>query len=180
MLPGTPGARQPFGLRCPRPRDHGALGPAAKRPTAVANEAARRCEPRPAARALLCIQHDGERPLKATRRECSFRRGAAVPTWAPAHRPEQVRPRPTRGRSHSGESARVAPCFPAHWRVEAIAVRMRGLRGKRVRAQHARDVGQRLLVGELAREEARARRCRSRFPHGDSACQRRVPERVVS
>jgi len=35
-------------------------------------------------------------------------------------------------------------------------------------------------VGGLAREDVRWRRCRSRFPHGDSACQRRVPERVVS
>jgi hypothetical protein len=40
--------------------------------------------------------------------------------------------------------------------------------------------GQLLPVGRLAREAVRWRRCRSRFPHGDSACQRRVPERVVS
>ena len=42
------------------------------------------------------------------------------------------------------------------------------------------DQSRRLPVDGSAREAVRWRRCRSRFPQGDSTCQRRVPERVVS
>jgi hypothetical protein len=43
-----------------------------------------------------------------------------------------------------------------------------------------RAPGQPDPAGGPAREAARRRRWRSRDPHGDSACQRRVAERVVS
>jgi hypothetical protein len=44
--------------------------------------------------------------------DCRFGGGAAVSTSAPARRPTRARDGPRLGRSHSGESGRVAPCFP--------------------------------------------------------------------
>jgi hypothetical protein len=40
------------------------------------------------------------------------RHGSIEPACASAARPEQARPRFSLGRSHSGESGRVTPCFP--------------------------------------------------------------------
>ena len=82
-----------------------------------------------------------------SRREAQHRRGRLRVV------PMRARRGPTLGRSHSGASARGA-LLSARCRVEAIAANARPAR-KASLCSRARDVGQRLSVGEPARAAAR-------------------------
>jgi hypothetical protein len=117
---------------------------------------------------------------RAVRRPLTSADAAACPRDRRSRGSSPARPGPTLRHSHSGETRRVNPLLSARSRFGAIARRMLAGEESRCILGTRGTLGQRLSLGALRREAARWRRCRSRFPHGDSACQRRVPERVVS